>query len=419
MQPDSKGSLSMPEPPGALDGVRVLEIAGRLTGYTGKMFAGLGADVILVEPPEGALMRRYPPFIDDIPETERSLWFTYVHTGKRGITLDLDSRDGRRLFQRLASSADVILESEQPGMMESRGLGYQALAAERPSLVYTSITPFGQDGPYAGYTASDTVLLAMGGLLYLGGYPDTPPMRAHGDQAVLAAGQFASVGSMMALLSAEESKRGRHVDVSAQECVVMAMENAAQFYDLQGTVRRRSFGVRMAGMGVLPCKDGHVYALVRGLGVTKFWKPAVKWFMDEGALGAEQLLEDRWNSLDWLQEEEAKKIFLDVFCSFSLHRTKAELYREALKRDLPLCPVSTPADLLESAQLQYRQIFVKTTHTATGRTLVMPGAPYKLSETPWHMRRPAPTLGEHNEEVFRDLGFSAEDLAHLKAAGVI
>lgn len=405
--------------PRALDGVRVLEVAGRLTGYTGKMFAGLGADVVLVEPPRGVLMRRYPPFVDDIPDEERSLWFSYIHTGKRGVTLDLDTVDGQSIFRRLAARAHVLLESEQPGVMGVRGLGYERLLEANPALVYTSVTPFGQEGPYAQYTATDTVLLAMGGLLYLGGYPDTPPMRAYGDQAVLAAGQFAAVASMMALLDAEQGGRGCHVDVSAQECVVMAMENAAQYYDLEGRVRRRTAGMRHAGMGVFPCKDGYVYFMARGLGVTKFWEPAVRWFIEEGAVGAEQLLEPQWQSVEWIEQERAKAIFLEVFHSFSQYRTKAQLYEAALERGLPLCPVSTTADLPESEQLKYRRFFVEMPHTATGRTMVMPGAPYKLSETPWGMDRSAPLLGEHNREVYAELGLDADDLAHLKAAGVI
>lgn len=403
---------------GPLDGLRVLEVAGPLTEYCGKLFADLGADVVLLEPPHGSSGRREGPFADDLPGTDRSLSFAYLHTSKRGITLDLDTVDGQRLFRRLATSAAIVLESEPVGTMEARGLGYDALATDNPALVYTSVTPFGREGPYCDHVATDLVLLALGGLLYLGGYSDDRPIRAHGNQALLAAGQFAAIGTLLAVLEAEQSGQGQLVDVSAQECVVMAHETAIQFYDLERVVRRRTGeDQRQAGLGVYPCKDGHIYLLVGGLG--RFWGELVDWLVAEQVPGAEELRDPRWQTLEYAQSSEGKARFLEIFRPFTMQHTKAELYEAAKRQRLPLCPVTTPADLVASPQLRARDYFTRVRSERLGRVLEMPGAPYKLSVTPWRVRRPAPALGEHNAEVYGELGLSPHDLVRLRAAGVI
>ncbi|HLH22235.1 MAG TPA: CaiB/BaiF CoA-transferase family protein [Chloroflexota bacterium] len=403
---------------GALDGLRILEVAGLFGAYCGKLFAELGADVILVEPPGGAPQRRTGPFLDEAPGPDGSLTFAYLHSSKRGVTLDLDTADGQVLFRGLAASAAAVVESAPPGALDARGLGYDALGAPNPALVYTSITPFGREGPYADLPASDLTLMALGGLLCLGGYDDGEPTRAYGDQALRAADQFAAVGTLLAILQAEATGQGQRVDVSAQECVVLALENAIQYYDLEGTVRRRlGAGQRQAGIGVYPCADGHIYLLATTYG--QKWDPLVHWLMDAGVKGAEQFLEPRWRTVEWLQQEEAKAIFLEAFLQLTLPRTKAELYAGGVERQLPLCPINTPADVLASPQLAARGYFAAAAHPALDRPLVMPGAPYQLSATPWRLRGPAPTLGQHNAEIYAELGLGPADLAHLRAAAVL
>src|ERR1700756_1823381 len=250
--------------PAALAGVRVLDLSGLAGQYCGKQFADLGADVILVEPVGGSPVRREGPFLGDRAHVEFSLQFAYFNAGKRGIAVDLDRPGGQHIVRQLAGDADLIIESEKPGVMERRGLSFASLVASNPNLVMTSVTPFGQTGPYANYEAEDIVALALGGLLYLGGYPDTPPIAPYGNQAYLAAAQFAAVASMMALLAANEGgdRTGRHVDVSIQECVTMGLETAIQFYDLEKTVRKRASGEQiMAGVGVFDCEDGQIYLM--------------------------------------------------------------------------------------------------------------------------------------------------------------
>jgi len=406
--------------PSALEGVTVLELASRCTRYAGKLFADMGADVILIEPPGGSVLRKEPPCIDDQPGADRSLSFAYYNTSKRGVTLDLDSLSGRQLFLELVARASLVLEGEKPGVMESRGLGYSKLNAVNQALILTSVTPFGQSGPYAGFECEDLVAMALGGFMYLSGYPDSEPIRAYGDQAYLAAGMYAAVASMLALTNAEISGVGDHVDVSMQECVVMAMETAVQYFDLEKTIRKR-FGAeqRFAGSGVFACKDGYIYMMAAGIGANKFWSYSLQWLIDEGVPGVERLLGDRWQDIDFVKSNEAKQIFAEVFGPWAKQMTKADLYHRGQQHHVPLAPVNTPRDIVSSRQLAHRRYFVEVLHLQSGERLRMPGAPYQLSRTPWRIRRPAPTLGEHNGEVLGQLGRGDLDLQELRAAGVI
>jgi benzylsuccinate CoA-transferase BbsE subunit len=408
--------------PAALAGVRVLDLSGLAGQYCGKQFADLGADVILVEPVGGSPVRREGPFLGDRAHVEFSLQFAYFNAGKRGIALDLDRPEGQHILRQLAGDADLIIEGEKPGVMERRGLSFASLIASNPKLVMTSVTPFGQTGPYANYEAEDIVALALGGLLYLGGYPDTSPIAAFGNQAYLAAAQFAAVASMMALLAAEKDGggAGRHVDVSIQECVTMGLETAIQFYDLEKTVRKRASGEQiMAGVGVFDCADGQIYLMAGGIASTRFWENLVNWLVDEGVDAARQLLEPAWQSHDYLATPEAKTIFRGLFAPFAAKQTKAYLYQTGQSRRIPICPINTPLDILTSRQLEYRRFFVSQEHTPSGRMLTVPGAPYQLQETPWRQARPAPRLGEHTSEILAGLGYDAAARAALLKSGVI
>ncbi len=407
-------------PPTALAGLRVLDLSGPMGNYCGKMFADLGADVILIEPPSGTRLRFEPPFLDDKPGLERSLSYAYHNTSKRGITLNLDSVTGRELLRRLVANADVIVETEKPGVMRRRTLHYDALAAVRPQLVYTSITPFGQTGPYADYEVEDLIGLALGGLLSLGGYPDTAPIRVYGNQAYACASMFGAVAAMIGVLDAETSGRGQHIDVSMQECVVLALENAVQFYDLEGTLRKRlGAEQRWAGTGVFKCADGYIYLLAGGIGANKFWGRSLKWFKDENIPGVERLGGEEWTGVAYLRSEEAKRIFAEVFEPWVKTQTKAYLYREGQRRQVPIAAINAPRDLLQNRQLQFRNYFVEGAHPLREAPMLMPGAPYMFSGTPWRIQRPAPSLGQHNADVYGEIGIGRDELARLFSAGVV
>ena len=406
----------------ALAGIRVLDLSGLAGQYCGKQFADLGADVILIEPVMGSPVRRDGPFVDDRVHIEFSLPFAYFNAGKRGMAIDLDRPEGQRILRQLADGADLIIETEKPGTMNDRGLDHAALSVRNPRLVMTSVTPFGQTGPYAKYEAEDIVALALGGLLYLGGYPDTSPIAAYGNQAYLAAAQFASVASMMALLSVDTGRErvGQHVDVSIQECVTMGLETAVQYYDLEKTVRKRTSGQQiMAGVGVFDCADGQIYLMAGGIASTRFWENLVRWLMDEGVEAAGQLLESAWASHDYLATSEAKAIFSDLFAPFARKHTKAYLYQTGQSRRIPICPINTPRDILTSRQLDYRNFFISQEHTSSGRKLIVPGAPYRLEETPWHQQQPAPRLGEHTSEILAALGYEPAARTALLKSGVV
>ena len=406
-------------PPAALEDLRVLDLSGAMGNYCGKLFADMGADVILVEPPEGSELRREPPFIDDLPGLERSLSFAYQNTSKRGIVLDLDCASGQRIFRDLASNADLVIETAPPGWGRERGIGYDDLAARNPSIVVASITAFGQSGPYVHWTASDLVGLAMGGLLYMGGYRDRAPTQAHGDQAFKCAAMYGAVAAMLAVTEAELTGQGQHVDISMQESVTLALENAAQTFDLEGAVRMRPLPEqRFAGYGLFECKDGYIFLGSRGIGNSPAWSRSLQWFRDEGMDDVDRLYGPEWSNPAYLKSDEARDVFGALFMNWARRHTKAWLYSEGQKRLIPLAPVSTPADLLDNPQLKARGHFVPFSHPLLQRAALMPGAPYVLSETPWRMQRPAPTLGQHTAEVLAKVGIAPAELAQLFSAGV-
>jgi benzylsuccinate CoA-transferase BbsE subunit len=407
----------------ALTGLRIVDMSGMAGQYCGKMFADLGAEVILVEPPGGSSVRRGGPFLNDRPHHETSLTFTYFNTGKRGIVLDLDCQAGQAIMRRLTAGANLLIETEKPGVMNARGLDFDSLTTSAPNIIVTSITPFGQSGPFARYEAEDLILLAIGGLLSLGGYVDTTPIAAYGNQAYLAGAQFAAVASLMALLANERERgnaRGRHIDISIQECVVLALENAAQFFDLENITRRREGGQqKLAGMGLFRCLDGYVYLMAGGIASSSFWDNTIGWFEQEGVEGASQLKEDRWRKHEFLETAEAKASFESIFAPFAARHTKSHLYSAGQAHRIPICPVNTTKDIVENRQLISREFFAQVEHTFSRQSLKVPGAPYRLTKTPWCLSRPSPMLGEHTAEVLSELGFGAGEQAAFFKAGVL
>jgi len=405
---------------GALQGVRVLEVAGQMTGYCGKLLAELGAEVVLVEAPEENFARRQPPFIDGRRDADASLSFAYYNTSKKSITLDLDQPEGCQMLRDLVADYHILIEGEPPGALASKGLDYKILQALTPSLVMTSLTAFGQTGPYANFAFSDLTLLALGGMLYLAGYPDTPPMGAYGNQAINAAGMYGAVGTLIALRAVRNGQPGRHVDVSAQECVALGMENAVQMFELEGVIRKRFAGTqRQAGTSVFASSDGYVLLMAAGLASNQFWLNTVKWLISEGVPRAEELGGEKWLNVEYLQTEDAKREFLDIFGPFAQARTSEYLYEKGQQFRVPICPVCSPRDVVSNAQLRSRNYFVDVPSAPAGRDLKMPGPPYRLQATPWRIQGAAPSLGEHNIEIYSRAGVAASRLAALASAGVL
>lgn len=392
---------------GPLAGVKVVEFGSSLTAYCGKLFADLGAELHLVLSSDEISYKRQAPLDRRQHGTGESLSFLYYNSNKLLVELDLRTAEGCAQLEDLLKSADLLLESRSPGTSWAHGFDVSSLRSRFPRLVVCSITPFGQDGPFAKFEATDLTLLAMGGLLYMGGYVDTEPIRAGGGQAILAAGQFAAVASMMGLIASERDGVGDHIDVSAQECVVMALENAAQFYDLEGVVRRRTGGTkREAGTGVYDCADGQIFMLQpSGVGTSQFWAPLVRWLIDENVAGADNLLDPKWVSREWVVTPEAIAEFDSIFEVFAKAKKSEHLYQSALERRLPICPVNTPLDVLDDVHLRERKFLVKT-QLSDGTPVEIPGSPYRLSKTQWSIRSLGPlpcNVGEEESVIHEEI----------------
>lgn len=369
----------------ALSGIRALEISGTYGAYCGKLFADLGASVTLLEPPGGSPMRAKPPFAGDQPGPENSLPFAYFAANKASVSTDLTTPAGQARLAELAGVSDLIILSDHP---DAGCVDLGKLCRGDPKLVAIRITPFGTTGPYAGFRGDDLSLMAMGGLLTLAGFPDLPPAIAYGEQGLLAADQFGAVAAIAAVLRAERTGRGELIDLSIQESVVMALENAAQTYQLEGVTRCRTAGARRAGTGIFPCKDGEIYLLAGGIGETAMWGNFAQWMVAEGIAGA-----DLFGSSDWNDSAPgADHAFEAIFLPYAMRTTKEALYQGGKTWRVPVAPMSTPEDLLDNAQLDYRGYFVDIPdgHPLSGTKV--PGAPYKLGATPWCLHHPAPLL---------------------------
>ena len=237
-----------------LDGVTVIEVGeGIPAAYCCWLLAVLGADVIKVEPPAGDLTRRLGPFPGDVPDREQSGLFLHLNRNKRSIVLDLDTTTGRELFAELANSAQLIVDCGQPGWLAELGLGYEELASVREELVVTQITPFGQDGPYRDFTASEITLMALGGLMNIAGELEREPLKLAGSPAHYSAGLVAFTSTLLALQLAELSGQGQQVDVSILEALTCSHFQDLSEYEYTGNIRRRG-----AGRMPIPTQDGFI-----------------------------------------------------------------------------------------------------------------------------------------------------------------
>jgi crotonobetainyl-CoA:carnitine CoA-transferase CaiB-like acyl-CoA transferase len=411
-----------------LNSNRVLDLTDERGFLCGKILADLGADVIKIEKPGGDKARSLGPFYHEEPSPEKSLyWFAY-NMNKRGITLNIESKEGRKILIELASTADFIIESFAPGYLDDLGLSYLKLSRTNPRIIMTSITPFGQTGPYKNYKASDIEVMAMGGLMYITGDPEQPPLRISLPQAFLLASAHGAAASMVAHFYRETSGEGQHVDVSAQECVLWEIANAIPLWELNQNILKRA-GSYMAGRWkgtkqrlLWKCKNGYVlfYILGGAFGV-KTNRAIVKW-MEEENIAPEYLKNFNWDAFDMATQTQEMQDQIETHISklFSMF-TKEELYNGALKRGIMLCPVNTSKDIFENVQLKDRGFWMDINHPELLSTsITYPGAFAKLSETPVNIRCRAPLIGEHNLEIYQgELGLSSSKLNDLLHAGII
>lgn len=408
-----------------LAGYRGLDFTDQRGLLCGKVLADLGAEVIKVERPRGDKARDLGPFCDDIPHSEKSLyWFAY-NANKKGITLNVECADGRALLHRLLKDCDFLIESFDPGYLDGLGLDYGSLKTAYPGLVFTSITSFGSTGPCSRHASSDLTNMAAGGYMYMTGDLERPPLNLPCDQSYLHAGAEAAVAIMIALYERGASGRGQHVDVSAQASLLTSTVNAIPFWLLGGTVLGRS-GAYRSGLTAArqrqlwQSKDGYVIFYFAGGAFGSKANPALMAWLESEGLADDFVRSIDWSSFDMALASEEVEGHLEGLVGrlFSQYTTE-ELYAGAIERGLTLCPVYAPEGILQDPQLAARDYWAEIEHEKLGGSFKYPGPLVRTTgmRTSW---RRAPAIGEHNMEIYRDgLGLTEDQLAILKEAGAI
>ncbi len=392
---------------GPLDGVRVLDLSEYIAGpYCSRILAGFGADVVKVERPGGDPIRRWGPFAGDEPNIEAGALHLYLNQGKRSVTLDLETEDGRSVLRELVATADILVESGRPGALHAIGLAYEDVREVNPALVYASITPFGQTGPYSQFNAWEITFYALSGQMHITGEPDKEPLKNGGYVGQYGAGQNAYVAIMAALWERGFSDQGQHIDVSMHECLTSLLEMTDMTYIYGNQVHGRSGNGARAAWGIYPCADGFVGVVS---GPLRRWQ-SISTLMENPVLAEERFM--RTGSQSELRDE------IDAhMLPWLITHEKEEIYQKAQALGLPFGYVSTPADYFKNEQLQYRGFFHDVEHPVAG-TMRYPSMAAHFTDGLWESKR-APLLGEHTVEVLESLGHDAQSRANLSAAGAL
>jgi crotonobetainyl-CoA:carnitine CoA-transferase CaiB-like acyl-CoA transferase len=408
-----------------LGGFRALDLTDEKGFVCGKILATLGVEVIKVERPGGDPARGIPPFLHNTPDPEKSLYWYAFNTDKRSITLNLELSQGQDLFRKLVEKADFVLESFAPGYMDSLGLGYEALKRVNPRTIMTSVTSFGQKGPYTQYKGSELIASAMGGVLLTTGDPDRPPVREGPDSIYFQTGAAAALGTVIAHLHREITGEGQQVDVSLQGIVASRTFTNLVIWEFKKQLIKRSGSVRKIGARatrwIWQCKDGYIFwAFMPG----KFGAPAnrvlSKWIDEDGLENPLNKISN-WDEFDLTAiSKEELDAHEEAIAKFFMNHTKKEIAEEGLKRGLNATSIDSPPDVIENRQLEARGYWVDLEHPEAGSTLMYPKQFFLCNHTQNFVKRRAPLIGEHNEDVYvKELGLSSTEIAALKKAGVI
>lgn len=391
----------------------------------GKILADIGVEVIKVERPGGDTSRRIGPFYHNIPDYEKSLYWFAFNTGKKGITLNLETTTGYELFIELVKSSDFVLESFPPGYMGKLGLDYKTLSQINPRIILTSITPFGQNGPYKQYKTTDIVISALSGFMFTAGDSDRPPIRISVPQAHIHAGLHAAAATLAAHHHREKSGEGQYVDVSSVEANTYASFPSRVCWDCAGIIIKRSGNRRRLSSGpylrtLWPCKDGYIlFGLAGGPAFGGMVGQLVEWMDKENMAG--ELTNVDWCSVSMtdLSQDEINR-WERTFEQFFATHTKAEIEEEANKRKIVLGKVNTTADTIDDPQLKFREFFIELEHPELGESIKYPGIPFKSTAPLGEIIRRAPLIGEHNTEIYEnELGLQKNDISALKKANII
>ena len=400
----------------------VLDLTDDRGEFTSMALGDMGADVIKVEPPQGPTSRAMGPYLDDAPESERSLHYFAFNRNKRGVTLDLNGEAGRSALISLARTADFVIESAAPGEMDRLGVGFDTLSQANPRIVYVAITPYGQDGPNAHLAASDLTLAAMGGQMSVQGNPGRAPVRITVPQVWFHTAAEALVGALTAHARMLATGEAQFVDVSAQTSMVWSMLHARVAHAVQGFDFNRGGSVLQLGSLSVPlvyeCADGYVVAIPSGATMTKM----VHWLVAEGIVPEEWIEGEDWpvyernlfqqNPVHYKLEE-----VTDAVGRFLRGRTKSELLDLGLREGVTLAPVSTTEDLARFRHLEERGYWL-TAPLPNGSETRVPGVLGRPAETPMNVRLWAPTLGQHNSDILSGvLGLPDDEAAAASGRG--
>jgi crotonobetainyl-CoA:carnitine CoA-transferase CaiB-like acyl-CoA transferase len=407
-----------PAMPPLLSGLKVVELASDRAAYAGKLMGDLGADVIVVEPPGGHASRSYGPFVDDQPDPDRCLWWWNYNTSKRSVVLDLATDEGRADFRRLAKSADVVLEGEDPGALEALGVDHAQIRAEKPELVWVSVTPNGRRCPQLHEPTSDLTLLAAGGAVWNCGYDDhsLAPMRPSGNHSQHTASAFAVMGALTALVQRDVSGLGQHVDVSMLAAVNVTTEVSSVDYLYRGATNQRQTGRHASEhktMGIqAQTGDGGYATNPLGLTTAGNYRDVLEWLRELG-------LEDEFPEAFFLQmgvdrggvslkvlgqDTEATEIYRagrEALYLIASKLTTPEFFVQAQQRGIACGAVYAPDEALMDPHFRFREYPVEVEHPEVGRSFTYPGLPFTGGSIPRAIRR-APLVGEHTQEILAE-----------------
>jgi crotonobetainyl-CoA:carnitine CoA-transferase CaiB-like acyl-CoA transferase len=401
-----------------LGGIRVVELSHERCAFAGKLLADMGADVVVVEPPEGSALRRWGPFVDDAPDPEHSLAWWHYNTSKRGVVLDLDDDAGRDGFRRLVASADLVLEAEDPGRLAERGLDHADLG--RPELIWVSVTPFGRGGRGRADLTTDLTVLAAGGPVWSCGYDDhgLPPVRGLGFQGYNTACHYAVMSALTALLARGVSGEGQFVDVSMHAAANVTTEMSSYHYLVQGTTVQRQTGRHAMETLSMPsqvrCADGRYVNTGVPPRQPREFAGLLGWLREVGLEGElpEAVFLEMGAQREFIdlskigEDDEVTAIFGAGREALNLLASRLSAYDffvGAQRAGMPVGVIYAPEEAFEDPHFLARGFPTPVEHEPQGRTVRYPGAPYRFEKTPWRISRRAPRLGEHTEEVLAEL----------------
>jgi len=397
--PDSRG--------GPLAGIRVLELGSLIAGpFCAKTLGDFGAEVIKVEPPgEGDALRKWRRM-----RNGTSLWWHVQSRNKKSVTCDLRKAEGQEIVRRLARGAHIMIENFRPGALERWNLGWEALSRENPKLVLVRISGYGQTGPYKERPGFAAIAEAVGGFRYINGFPDRPPARPNLSLGDTIAALHGVIGALLALQAVQKGGPGQVIDVALYEAVFNCMESLLPEFDAQSYVRERS-GSALPGIApsnLYPCKDGFV--LIAGNADSLYQRLMT-------AIGRADLRDDPALARNDGRAAQMERID-SAIGEWTRQRSQAQVLEAMEQAEVPAGRIYSAADIASDPHFAARGMIEQIT-AADGEPLRVPGIIPKLSATPGAIRTPAPKLGEHTDDVLREIGYAEADIRRLKEAGVV